>query len=237
MVNGIDMAIGSGDPRRADTYEDPTPRASRVDSELLQLWRSGVGWAGQQLLARHRPALLRFFRNRARDDAHELLQRSFLACLEKRDTLRSATSFRAFLFGVARLELLRHIDERRRMPDAIDPAGITLSDPQTVPSHIVVRRQERRRLAQALAELPGELQIVVALQYWERLTTAQIAEVEGIPVGTVKSRLRRAKQRLLAQLGAPPSAANRWPWRAPTLETWAQTFEASGRARAVASPS
>ncbi|MCH9683088.1 MAG: sigma-70 family RNA polymerase sigma factor [Deltaproteobacteria bacterium] len=205
---------------------NPTPTASWVDADLLERWREGVSWAGQELLRRHYVALDRFFRRRAGDDAQELVQRSFLACLEKRDTLRDAGSFRAFLFGVARLELLRHVDQRRRRPDPIDPAQVALRDPQPVPSSIVVRSEQRRRLARALPRLPRELQIVVALHYWEHLPTVEIAAVVGIPVGTVKSRLRRAKQQLFAELGVRPGSAWEALSAAPSLETWARALDA-----------
>jgi RNA polymerase sigma-70 factor (ECF subfamily) len=58
------------------------------------------------------------------------------------------------------------------------------------------------RVREALRRLPVELQVVVELHYWEEQSTAEMAEVLEVPQGTVKSRLRRAREQLEVDLGA-----------------------------------
>jgi RNA polymerase sigma-70 factor (ECF subfamily) len=64
------------------------------------------------------------------------------------------------------------------------------------PSRIVGTRQEQRLLLQALRKLPIDMQVALELFYWEELTVFEIADVLETPVGTIKSRLQRARSRL-----------------------------------------
>ena len=66
----------------------------------------------------------------------------------------------------------------------------------TSPSSAVGRRKEQQLLLMALRQIPMELQIVLELHYWENLSTRELADVMEIPQGTVKSRLRRAREAL-----------------------------------------
>lgn len=64
----------------------------------------------------------------------------------------------------------------------------------------LVRRADGARLARALGDLPAEFREVVVLRELEELSYREIADVAGIPVGTVMSRLSRARRRLQATL-------------------------------------
>ena len=73
------------------------------------------------------------------------------------------------------------------------------------PSEHVALREEQRLLLAALRRLPLDLQITLELYYWEHLPVADIAAVLGVPDGTVKSRLARARdglRRRIAELAA-----------------------------------
>src|SRR6185436_6575853 len=73
----------------------------RPDAELLSAWRGGDEKAGAELFERHFEALFRFFRNKAGDQAEDLVQETFLACLSG-PAFRGEASFRTYLFTVAR---------------------------------------------------------------------------------------------------------------------------------------
>ena len=66
------------------------------------------------------------------------------------------------------------------------------------PSTLAAAREEHRLLLAALRRLPISMQVALELFYWEGMGVAEIGEVLGIPVGTVKSRLQRARSRLEA---------------------------------------
>ena len=162
-----------------------------TDSELLEAWRDSDAEAGNALLSRYFDALFRFFRARFEDGVADLVQRTMLAAVEARDRV-PAVGFRAYLFGIAHKQLLmefRRVAAKRSVHEEREQAASTGSSP----SKALLRCEEQQLLLQALRRIPIEMQVVLQLFYWEKLGTAEIAHVVGIPAGTVKSRLFRAR--------------------------------------------
>jgi RNA polymerase sigma-70 factor (ECF subfamily) len=171
-----------------------------TDPELLDAWAHGDNAAGEALFERHFEAVARFFRNKlAADTAHEdLIQQTFLGCVEARDRFRGEASFRSFLFAIAHRQLAKHWRSRSR--DRLDFQTISVFQLDTSPSAAVARDQQHQRLLLALRRIPIDSQVALELHYWESMTAAEIGEVLGIPLGTAKTRLRRAKQLLELEL-------------------------------------
>jgi RNA polymerase sigma-70 factor (ECF subfamily) len=90
--------------------------AAETDADLLRAWADGNKSAGEQLFERHFEAIARFFRNKLTAEAqHEdLIQQTFLGCVEARDRFRGDASFRSFLFAIAHNQLGKHWRSRRR---------------------------------------------------------------------------------------------------------------------------
>lgn len=172
---------------------------SRSDFELLDAWGLGDRAAGSALYHRHFPALYRFFRNKVDDAVPDLVQRTFLACVESRERFRRESSFRTYLFHTARFQLYLHYRDLKRNP-ALDFAVISAADLRTSPSDLIARKQDGRLLLEALRRIPIDHQIVLELSFWEEMSGPEIAQVLGLPEGTVRSRLRRAGLRLRAEL-------------------------------------
>ena len=84
------------------------------DAALFEAWCRGDRRAGAQLFERHYEAIARFFHNKARHDADDLIQRTFLRCVETHARIRDPASFRYYLFGVARNVLLEYLEEKGR---------------------------------------------------------------------------------------------------------------------------
>ncbi len=169
--------------------------AGATDFDLLQAWRDGDAGAGRELFARHFDAVYRFFRNKVDDVAEDLTQQTFEAIVAGRDRFRGDSSFRTYLFTVARKKLYSHLRTlHRRGPALGDVSVADAAGPS--PSHVAAGRQEQRLLLQALRRLPVQMQIALELFYWEGLSVSEIAVVIEVPVGTVKSRLQRARARL-----------------------------------------
>jgi RNA polymerase sigma factor (sigma-70 family) len=192
-----------------------------TDTELLQSWADGNKSAGEQLFERHFEAVARFFRNKLSADAqHEdLIQQTFLGCVEARDRFRGDASFRSFLFAIAHNQLAKHWRSRSR--DRLDFQTISVFDVDPSPSAVVARDQDQQKLLLALRRLPVESQVALELHYWEAMTAAEIGEVLGVPLGTAKTRLRRAKQRLEAELRGLEVSAARLDTETG-LDTWAR---------------
>jgi RNA polymerase sigma factor (sigma-70 family) len=174
-----------------------------TDVDLLRAWQSGDQAAGGELLRRHLRAVHQFFAGKVDVVAvDDLAQRTFEAVARLRDDVRLDAGFRAFLFGVARLELLRHLDEWRRRGSRFDPLETSLEALGSGPVSAVVEIEVRERIAAALRRLPIDFQLALELHYWDDLPLAEIAAALEIPVGTVKSRLSRGRAMLARELGA-----------------------------------
>ncbi len=175
----------------------PAPAATtRDDLALLHAWRDGDRAAGNELLDRHFESLYRYFANRVDRDVDDLIQRVFLETIEARDRFRGESSFRTFLFGVARLELLQFF--RRRGRDArrksVDFRPMYAFGGESSPTTDIAQREEESVLLRSLRSIPVDLQIIVQMVYWEDASMSAISEVFGIPLGTAKSRVRRARK-------------------------------------------
>lgn len=179
--------------------------ASDDDTALLEAWRGGDPTAGRELFARHGPAVQRFFRSKLGPEREDLIQRTFVACLESRDRVRDGRSFRAYLLTIARHVLYDHLERALGPAARFDPVTSTIAGRGPSPSVELVRDEQMRQVLAAMQQLPIELQLVLELHYWEELDTAAIAEVLGIPRGTVKTRLMRARERLRQELSAAAS--------------------------------
>lgn len=170
------------------------------DRELLKCWRAGDLAAGDALLQRHFASLARLFHSRLPARAADLIQRTMLACVESRERVPDEVPFRAYLLGIAhRILVAEHRDDDRHRRHAALLAELDAVSIASPSGALEVRAQHRELLA-ALRELPLDLQLPIELHYWEELTLHDVGLVLGVPLGTVKSRLRRGKEALVAAL-------------------------------------
>lgn len=193
----------------------------RSDFELLDQWGAGDLAAGSELFERHFDTLYRFFRNKVDNELQDLMQRTLLACVEGRTRFRRESSFRTYLFQTARFQLYAHYRDLRRAKH-LDFAVITAADLQASPSGIIARKQDFRLLLEALRRIPVDHQIVLELTFWEELSGPEIAQVLGIPEPTVRSRLRRASERLRAELVALGGTDTQLRETGDDLQLWAR---------------
>ena len=172
------------------------------DEALLAAWRGGDQRAGRALFARHVDSVARFFFSKVATGVDDLVQRSFLALLERSGELPAGVPVRAYLFGIARNLLLRRFRDEYRDGRHFDALTTSVADLGTTPSALVDRRHNLQLLYTALQGLPLDLQIALELFYWEELPASAIGSVLGVPEGTVRSRLRRARELLAERLQA-----------------------------------
>jgi RNA polymerase sigma-70 factor (ECF subfamily) len=170
----------------------------RTDQELMLAYRAGDRTAFDALFDRYRDPIWRFFRRRVADQARaeELAQETFLAVIQAARRYEPRAAFRSYLFGIAFNVLLaarrkaRHAD--LPVPEDFDPPGAP-TDPAAV---LWVR--------QALAELdPGEREVLMLREY-DALSYDEIAALMNVPVGTVRSRLFRAREAMRVRLAGGP---------------------------------
>lgn len=138
------------------------------------------------------------------DLADELASQAFLVAFDKRDRFEcERPSARPWLFGIATNLLRHHQRGFRRQLRAYERTGV---DPVVDAFDGLEARVDAaemgRELAAALAQLSDEEREVLLLYAWADLTYTEIAEVLGLPVGTVRSRLHRARGRVRELLQA-----------------------------------
>jgi RNA polymerase sigma-70 factor (ECF subfamily) len=198
-----------------------------TDFELLEAWRGGDEDAGRDLFGRHFDGVYRFFRNKVDDAAEDLTQQTFMGLVQGRDRFRGDASFRTYLFMIARKKLYSYLRTNQRRAEPVEFHSTSVADlGLPSPSRAVAVRQEQQLLLQALRQLPIEMQVALELFYWEELTVQEIADVLETPVGTVKSRLQRARLRLdeiLAQLSTSEELLQS---TMDNFEKWARDLQA-----------
>lgn len=194
-----------------------------TDRELLARWRRGDAQAASALFERHFDGLYRFFRNKAGTAADDLVQRTLLGAYEGSERFRGDSSFRTFLFATARNQLLVHLAKLRGV-ERIVPERDSVADTAPSPSSVVHRRREHAMVLQALRRLPVDHQILLELFYWEQHSGAQLAEILEVPEGTVRTRLRRARQLLADEVTSMQRSAGLALSESTELDVWAKSL-------------
>jgi RNA polymerase sigma-70 factor (ECF subfamily) len=178
------------------------------DAELLEHWHLGDKSAGAALFERYFAMIERFFLNKAPDHVDDLVQETFLGCLKSHDQVKDSGKFRSYLFAIAFRVLGTHLRKLYRERGNIDLSEISIHDLAPSQRSLIAHREEQRLLLEALRNIPVEHQVLLELHYWESMTTDEIAEVLGMPVGTVRGRLQRARKLLeqaMEQLAESPA--------------------------------
>ena len=185
-------------------------RDERSDIELWDLAVAGDPAAFGALFERHARGVYNhcFRRTASWADAEELTSAVFVEAWRRRHDVRPiGESARPWLLGVANNLLRNHRRSLRRQRAALArlPGPSAEADPaDDVAGRLADERQMRRVLA-LVEQLPRRDQEVLALCAWSELTYLEAATVLDVPVGTVRSRLARARARLTELDGNPRS--------------------------------
>ena len=161
---------------------------------------------------RHHGALYRYLRRQVGPDlAADLAAETFVIAFARRGNFRTeSTDARPWLYGIAHNLLRNHRRQQRRrlaayarrgaepVADATAEAEFTLADARADSAAVAAR------LEQILARMPDRDREVLQLFAWAGMSYAEVAQALRIPVGTVRSRLSRARRELRALLENDP---------------------------------
>ena len=155
------------------------------------------------LVATHHSRLYRYILKleNNRDDAADLTQQTFIDAFRSLANFRGQASLSTWLFGIG-LNLARNYRSRspvRRYPHCSIDEILQISGPDD-PEQTASDRQQVRRLNAALQELSSEMRETIVLICLEELSYEDAAAALGVPIGTVRSRLSRARTQLRALL-------------------------------------
>jgi RNA polymerase sigma factor (sigma-70 family) len=191
----------ASDATATDAVDDAADDAAEIEASLRDPQRFAV------LFDRHHAAIHRYLARRLGSHlADDLASETFITAFERRGRYDAAqASALPWLYGIANNLARRHRRSEQRQLRAYARTGV---DP-VVASHAeeVVARlaavAATRRLAAQLAGLRDRDREALLLLAWAGLDYQQIAQALGVPVGTVRSRLHRARAQLRAALAAP----------------------------------
>ncbi len=190
------------------------------DRALLDRWRTGDADAGKALFERHFDSIFGFFETKCSRDADDLVQSTFLALLKARDQFRGESSFRTYLFTIARNELYHLLRTRQRKDSKLDFELSSIAELVTTPGTKLARNQDHQRMVEAMQRMAVDQQMLLELHYWEDMDIAALGEVFDAPAATIRTRLHRARKALrgLLERGAPPAALE----TLETMDAWAK---------------
>ena len=177
---------------------DPIEPARTEDEWLAVRCQLGEPAAFDELIERwHRP-LWTYVRRLSGDDeaAREVVQDAWLRVLRGISRLRDGTRLRAWLFGIARRTLMDRLREQYARPAGADSDVADLPDDAQDDG----REDDLQALESGLSELPVLERETLTLFYLKELSLSEVAEALSVPVGTVKSRLFRARRMLRREL-------------------------------------
>jgi RNA polymerase sigma-70 factor (ECF subfamily) len=179
-----------------------------ADRALVDAAAAGSREAFDELVRRYQTAILNLARvmTGGSADAEDLAQDVFVRAWRGLASFRGESSFRTWLYRVAINVIQSHrgrVSRLRRLFVAA-PASDDLDDPiesAADPVDLERRVLDRDAIDRALAALPEDLRLAVTLRDVQGLDYRAIADVTGMPMGTVESRIFRARHRLKKELG------------------------------------
>lgn len=177
---------------------------TETDEDLMRLVQNRDEAAFGVLFDRYAGAVQSFFSRRVNGDeelAADLTQDIFLVLWSKSQAWRQGQQVRPWLFTIA----YNRLKDYYKSVDYLSVyAEEVLQTSEEAAEDMTALRMDERRfdevLRQVLAQLTEGEQVLFDLRFWEELSVAEIAEVVGVPEGTVKSRLHTLTQKLRARM-------------------------------------
>jgi RNA polymerase sigma-70 factor (ECF subfamily) len=144
------------------------------------------------------------------DDAEDLVQETYLKALRGFASFQPGTNFRAWMFRILRNTFLSSRTKfERRMTEALDSdeGEPELAVDTETPETILMNRSNSQLVQRAIDDLPVHYRETLLLCEVEEMSYQEIAQILSIPMGTVMSRLARARKAVRESLGSTPGAA------------------------------
>jgi len=187
-----------------------TDLAARTDQEIVVLARAGQEAAYRELIRRYeRPLFSLLYRMvRDRELAEDLAQETFIKALNAIESYRPEYKFSSWIFKIANNAAIDHLRRREldtlslegsphaETPEAVEATALQIGDRQESPLDAVEARELGGQIKQAIAQLRPEYRSCILLRHVEGRAYEEIAEILGLPLGTVKTYIHRARNEL-----------------------------------------
>jgi RNA polymerase sigma-70 factor (ECF subfamily) len=191
--------------RRLDSAE----LRATTDEELLARFVSGDYSAFDVIVGRYEERLLNFVYRFLNDQetAQDVVQETFLRVYRKRKEYKAIAHFSTWLFTIAGNLAKSELRRRKRWRFlSLDSGGddderpVDLPDERHLPDDVVADRMTEARIQEAINALPPKYRQAVLLRDVEGMSYQEIAQIANCPVGTIKSRVNRARLKLQKKL-------------------------------------
>ncbi len=181
------------------------------DLELLQRIRTGDALALKALYARHRIAVYRFALRLTRSEsaAEDVLSEVFVDVWRNAAAFAGRSEAQTFLLAMARNKAYSQL--RKRREDQLDEeAAAEIADEADTPETAMQKKNKGEVLRACLDKLSAAHREVIDLVYYHDKSIEEVAEIVGVPEGTVKTRMFHARKRL-AELARAAGVDRGWP--------------------------
>ena len=180
-----------------------------TDQELVEKAQQGDKKAFNLLVVRYQNRVAGLLtRYVSRDDIPDIVQESFIKAYRSLASFRGERAFYTWLYRIAVNTAKNHLTALGRRPPKEDilaedaesyDAGTQLRETDT-PENLVLSNELKRVVFETIENLPEELKMAITLREIEGLSYEEIAEVMSCPVGTVRSRIFRAREAIDAKI-------------------------------------
>ncbi|WP_233104225.1 RNA polymerase sigma factor [Haliangium ochraceum] len=201
------------------------------DVELLERWRDGERAAGALLFERYYGPLERFFANKVPGEMGDLVQETFMCCLEAQTRLQDPSKFRSYLFSIAYNVLRGHFRKKQKVKDNVDVDDLSMATLSPGPRSLLLdsESEEQRLLLEGLRNIPAKYQAVLELHYWEGLNSDEIGEVMGTTPAAARGLLVRARAKLEQAISKLTASQAVLDSTLQDLDGWARGWRAQAR--------
>ncbi len=178
------------------------PGPERSDSLLVQATLAGNVQAYRELVERHERRIYHFLLKHVlrTDEAEDLAQETFLQAYRSLAAYRGEAKFTTWLTGIALNVARNHANRSPPLPVAEEEDTLAQLVAAADPAEYTSQIAKLRAVQKAVAALPAEQRECVSLVFFEEAGYEEAARILAVPIGTVKSRLARARARLAEAL-------------------------------------
>lgn len=176
----------------------------RTDHEIVKLVQAGDKQAFNLLVSRHQTKVLNLISRYIRHsgDVNDIAQEAFIKAYRAIDSFRGDSQFYTWLYRIAINTAKNYLTAQTRKPPASD---VEASDAEyfdgsdglkenASPEHALITDELKRQIFSTISELPEELKAAITLREIDGLSYEEIAQIMDCPVGTVRSRIFRARE-------------------------------------------
>ncbi len=176
------------------------------DEDLMEYFQNGNDAAFNELVNRYQARLHNFLFRYTKDhqDCEDLVQETFLRVHKSKHSYERIAKFSTWMYTIA-LNLAKSLYKKKQRMHQVsihkdesnpDDQELHIEDSHILPDEMLHEKLCMEQLEKALMALPDEFREVVMLRDLQQLSYEEVAEISGVPMGTVKSRINRGRAQI-----------------------------------------